>query len=179
VIALVLALALLADPPSGGAAAAEPFSCPAGAERQGALPPDGFEVWCERPAEAPGQRREGPARTFYDDGGLAKASAFRRGRLHGTFTEWHRNGKPARAGAYEDGEREGLWTLWYEGGRVEEECAYARGERHGRFASFHPNGRRKVEGRYCRGVQCGTWTTWDEEGRELGKVQYEEIRGTP
>jgi len=176
---LLLALLLAADLPRAAVVAAEPFTCPAGAEPEGAAPPDGFEVWCERPDEAPERRRDGPARTFYDDGRLAKAAAFRHGRLHGSFTEWHRNGRPARAGAYRDGEREGEWTLWYESGRVEEECGYDRGERHGPFATFYPSGRRKTEGRYCHGLQCGTWASWDEEGRELGKVEYEEIRGTP
>ncbi len=178
----MLTLFLLAEPAQLGTAreaVAAPFSCPAGAERKGGEPPDAFELWCEKPGEPPERRRDGPSRTWYDDGGLAKEAGFKDGRLHGTFTEWHRNGKPARAGVHEQGARAGTWTIWYESGRKEEECGYAGGERHGVFAAWWPNGKRRVEGRYCYGLQCGAWTSWDEEGRQLGRMQYEEVRRTP
>jgi hypothetical protein len=177
---LALALVLVdAAPPAASEAAKAPFSCPAGTELQGALPPDGFEAWCERPTEPPERRREGPWRSYYDDGALAKAGGYRAGKLDGPFTAWHRNGKPAERGSYVEGERDGGWTIWFESGRVEERCAYDRGEKHGPFAGFWPGGGRKVEGRHCRGLQCGRWTTWDEGGRELGSVVYEEIRSAP
>ena len=180
--AVIGALLLATDPGAGMPsrdAAASDRSCPAGTQRAGAAPPEGFETWCEKPDELPLTRRHGPARAWYDDGGLARASTFVRGRLDGEFWEWHRNGNPARAGSYRDGEREGTWTLWRESGSREELCDYLHGARHGRFATWWPNGQRRAEGRYCHDLQCGTWTTWDEEGRELGKIQYEEIRGTP
>ena len=176
---LLLALALAADPPPAAEAAKAPFDCPAGTELRGALPPEGFEVWCERMSEPPERRREGPWRSYYDDGRLAKAGAYRAGKLDGPFTEWHRNGRPARSGAYAGGEREGRFTIWFESGRVEEACSYDRGEKHGPFATFWPHGGRKAEGRHCRGLQCGRWTSWDEAGRELGSVVYEEIRSDP
>jgi hypothetical protein len=180
--ALLLAMLLLAEPAEPATAreaAAVPFSCPAGTERQGTEPPDGFEAWCEKPGEPPERRREGPSRTWYDDGVLAKEAGFKEGRPHGKFNEWHRNGKPASAGAHENGARAGTWTIWFEGGRKAEELSYAAGERHGAFATWWPNGKRRVEGRYCHGLQCGAWTSWDEDGRELGRVKYEEIRRTP
>jgi len=177
--ALLAAAGDLPAAPSATEAAAKPFACPAGAELRGASPPDGFETWCERPGESAEKRREGPSRTWYDDGGLAREVGFAEGKLHGPFLEWHRNGRPARAGAYERGARAGTWTLWLESGRKEEECGYAAGERHGPFATWWPSGRRKVEGRYCHGLQCGRWTSWDEGGHELGSVRYEEIRGEP
>lgn len=177
--ALLLALALAADPPPAREADRAPFTCPAGTERQGALPPDGFEAWCEKPDEPPERRREGPWRSYYDDGSLARAGAWRAGKRDGPFTAWHRDGKPAEHGTYAAGEREGPYTIWYESGRVEERCTYDRGEKHGPFATFWPGGGRKVEGRHCRGLQCGRWTTWDEAGRELGSVVYEEIRSGP
>jgi hypothetical protein len=175
----VLSGAATAEPPLAREAAAVPFACPKGAERVGALPPDGFEVWCELPDRMPDRRRDGPWRTFYDGGSLAKESRFAEGKLDGPFVEWHRNGRPARAGSWKEGEREGVWTIWWESGALEEVCAYQKGDRHGRFASFWPGGKRKAEGRYCRGLQCGRWTSWDEGGREIGSAVFEEIRGTP
>lgn len=166
-------------PPRAREADAVPFTCPEKTERRGATPPEGFEVWCETPGEVPERRREGPSRTWYDDGGLAKLASFKAGKLDGMFVEWHRNGKPARAGAFEGGERDGPWTVWYESGRGEESSGYLRGRQHGPLQTWWPSGKPKVRGQYCHGLQCGTWTTWDEQGRELGKMQYEEIRSTP
>jgi antitoxin component YwqK of YwqJK toxin-antitoxin module len=155
------------------------LACPAGTVQVGAAPPDGFEVACERP-DAPGvERREGPLRAYYDDGGLAREAGYRAGKLHGRYVEYHRGGKPAREGEYALGERVGTWRFYFESGRLEEECAYVKGARHGGFASFHANGKRKTQGRYCHGLQCGTWTTWGEDGAELGKVDYGEVRLTP
>ncbi len=208
VLVLVLALVRVAGPSSPvdsdrGSVAAAPFSCPVGTERRGAVPPDGFEVWCERPGNPPGAARDGPARTYYDDGGLAKSTAFRDGLPHGPSVEWYRDGGPARAGLYQDGKKEGTWTAWYEGSggppkampgggasadadmppapspRASERCGYAGGEREGPFVAWWPDGKRRTEGRFCQGLQCGSWTSWDEAGHELGKVRYEEIRATP
>jgi len=186
---IVSAFALLVAGASGASgtsatpaadAAAVAFLCPPGTERAGAEPPDGFEVACERPDRPAERRRDGPARTYYDDGGLAKEAWFKEGKPHGAFTEWHRNGRVARAGAWEDGVRAGAWRLYYESGQLEEECSYdGRGERHGRFTTYWPGGKRKAEGRFCHGLQCGKWTSWDERGREVGRVAYEEIRGEP
>jgi hypothetical protein len=164
---------------SAAEAAAVPFVCPAGTERMGAAPPDGFEVWCERPTEPPERRREGPARAYYDDGGLAREQRFEAGRLVGPFREFHRNGRLARNGTYAAGERDGTWLIFRESGVKEEESEYARGAKHGAFVTYHPDGRKKTEGRFCRDLQCGTWTSWDEAGRELGRVRYEELKGTP
>lgn len=155
------------------------FRCPAGAERVGAAPPEGFEAWCELPDEVPERRRHGPALTWYDDGGLARSATLDHGRLDGPFMEWHRNGKPAVAGRYRADLRDGTWTLWFESGQREEECAYERDLRNGPFAAWWPNGRPRTRGRHCRGLQCGTWTTWDEAGRALGTATYDEIRATP
>jgi hypothetical protein len=158
---------------------ARSFACPAGTERMGATPPEGFESWCEKPDEPPLRRREGPAFRWYDDGRLAQAGSVLRGERDGRFLEWHRNGKPARAGTYHANERVGIWTTWFESGQREEECAYDHNTRHGAFATWWPDGKRRVEGRFCHDLQCGTWTTWDDQGRELGKMTYEEIRRAP
>lgn len=178
-LAALLALASQGEVPGAQEAASSPFRCPEGTVRLGASPPAGYEVWCERPEEPPERRREGPERTYYDDGGLAKASEWKAGRLHGPFVEWYRNGRPARAGEYRDGEREGVWKVFFENGPLEEECGYQGGERHGRFASYFADGRRRVEGRFCHGLQCATWTSWDDEGRVVGSTEYEDIHATP
>ncbi len=157
------------------AAGAPPFACPAGTEHRGAAPPEELEEWCEAkdPAGGPA-RREGPSRTYYDDGGVWVEATWRAGQRHGRFVEWHRNGVKAREGEFTDGRRSGRWTTWWDSGRLEEEGEWRDGVPHGRFASFWPTGKPRTEGRHCGGAQCGTWRTWDDAGRELGKVDYGE-----
>jgi antitoxin component YwqK of YwqJK toxin-antitoxin module len=169
VIPLALPLAALL------AAAAPLFACPAGTEHRGAAPPEGSEEWCEAadPAGGPA-RREGPSRTYYDDGAPWVEATWRAGLRHGRFVEWHRNGVKAREGVFADGRKSGRWTTWWDSGRLEEEGDWRDGVPHGRFASFWPTGKRRTEGRHCGGAQCGTWLTWDDAGRELGKVEYGE-----
>ena len=78
-IALALLL-LLAAPP--------PLACPKGAERRGAAPPEGFAEWCEGKDVAGRPRREGPSRTYYDDGGLWVEERWSEGERDGPFVEW-------------------------------------------------------------------------------------------
>jgi len=167
-LAALLALAAGAD-----------LACPPGAVRAGKPPPDGFEEWCERPDDAGRPRRDGPARAWYDSGALRTESAWKDGKLHGPFVEYHRDGKRARQGSWRDGEQDGAWVYFYEDGRKEEEVELERGLRHGRFVAWWRNGRKRTEGRFCAGLQCGTWTTWGEDGAELGTIVYEEQRSRP
>jgi hypothetical protein len=170
VIAAALAAALAALP-----AAPAPFACPPGTAHRGAAPPEAYEEWCEGKDPAGGPpRREGPSRTYYDDGGPWIETTWRAGLRHGPFVEWHRNREKAREGAFTDGRRSGRWTTWWDSGRVEEEAEWKDGVPHGRFASFWPSGKPRTVGRHCGGAQCGTWRTWDETGRELGAIEYGE-----
>lgn len=163
--AVLAALALAATPP---------LVCPAGAERKGEAPPDGFEQWCEGKDPYRRGRREGPARSWYDDGAPWVEQSFREGLLDGKFLERHRNGKPAREGTYAMGQKVGTWRIFFESGVLEEESEWRDGVAHGRFVAFWPNGVHKTEGRRCGGVQCGRWRTFDMDGHPLGEIDYGE-----
>lgn len=62
--------------------------CPTGTKLEGAAPPAGTHVWCEKS----GQVRHGPS------------------------TTWYSNGRMASTGEYRDGQFEGPWELWSEDG---------------------------------------------------------------
>ncbi len=158
---------------------AAPLACPPGSRAAGAPPPFGDSVWCEGPDRDGVPRRQGPARDYYDVDRVRVESTWRDGRLDGPWVKLHRDGRKAEEGRYRAGERHGKWTWWFEGGAVEEEVSFDMGRRHGRFAQWWRNGRKRTEGTFCFGLQCGRWVAWDEEGRELGAIQYEEIRGKP
>jgi hypothetical protein len=112
---IALAAALLV------AGALPALECPAGTERRGAAPPEGSEEWCEGKDAAGVPRRDGPARTFYEDGRVWIEESYRDGKLDGRFVEYHRSGAKAREGAYAVGRKTGAWTVRGETGRVEEE----------------------------------------------------------
>lgn len=170
-LAALVALALAAEP--------APVACPAGTELRGAAPFDGYEVWCEGPDAFGRPRREGPARTWYDDGAVRTEERFREGQRDGAFVEYHRNGRKAREGAYARGQRTGRWVVWHETGAPEEEAAFRDGVRDGPFTAWWPEGKVRTRGRHCGGAQCGRWVTFDRDGRELGAVDYGEQRDRP
>lgn len=158
---------------------AAPLECPQGTERRGLPPPEGYEEWCEGKDPAGRARREGPARRYYDDGGLWVEERFRAGELDGPFVEYHRGGAKAREGEYARGAKTGRWTIWSPSGTREEEAEFKDGVPHGRFTAYWPGGEKKTEGRRCGGAQCGTWRSYDERGALLGSGEYGEPSLTP
>lgn len=166
-----------AQPESARGAA--PLACPAGTERKGGGPPDLFEEWCEGKDDAGRGRREGPARTWYDDGGLHTEESFHEGQRHGPFVERHRNGKVAREGRYAGGLKVGVWRVAFESGAPEEESEWRDGTAHGRFRAWWPGGAPRVDGRHCGGAQCGRWRTFDASGKVVGEVEYGEQTVAP
>ena len=167
-----LALALALGAPTS-------IACPPGTEHRGARPTDGYEEWCEAPGPDGNARREGPARTYYDDGGVWIESSYHEGRLEGPFLERYRSGMRAREGAYQGGQRTGAWRFFYEDGTLQEEASFVRGVPDGRFADYWPNGKPRNTGRRCLGAQCGPWSSYDEAGRLVGTVEYGEQRPEP
>lgn len=149
-----------------------PLACPAGTERRGAQPMEGFEEWCESLDPAGRPRREGPARTYYDDGLVWTAAGYREGVLHGPFLENYRGGARAREGSYVLGEKDGTWRVWYPDGALQEEAGWRAGQADGPFAAYWPGGSPKLTGRHCLGAQCGVWRSFDEQGRQVGSIEY-------
>ncbi len=172
-IPLALLAALAASPP--------PLACPRGTEHKGLAPPEGYEEWCETPADDPRapKQREGPAPVYYDDGSVWVEESYAAGLRDGAFVEWHRNGKKAREGRFVHGLKDGRWTVWRESGLVEEESGWRAGVPEGRFVAYFANGKPRSEGRHCGGAQCGRWNAYDEGGRLLGTVDYGEQTQTP
>jgi len=150
-----------------------------GTRPAGQPPPAGNAEWCEGPDASGVTKRQGPASDWYEADLVHVQSTWRDGRLDGPWVELHRDGRKAVEGGYRVGERHGTWRWWYEGGAPEEEVTYDMGRRHGRFVQWWRNGRKRAEGTFCFGGQCGRWTSWAEDGKELGTIQYEEIRGKP
>lgn len=105
--------------------------CPEGARRVGAEPPEGREVWCERPGPDGTARRDGP------------------------YEAWHDNGVKAISGRYVDGEREGDWVLWHDNGQRHQEWHYTKGAPDGRFREWDAQGGAVADVVYDHGKPAG------------------------
>jgi antitoxin component YwqK of YwqJK toxin-antitoxin module len=171
IAAAILALAL--------ASPLAPLECPKGAERRGAAPPEGYEEWCEAKDASGRGVREGPSRTWYDDGGLWIEDRWHAGKREGPFREFHRGGGKAREGTFRADLRVGRWVMYRESGLVEEDGEWRNGVPHGRYVSYWATGKPRTEGRHCGGAQCGTWKSYDDGGIEIGTVDYGEQRLEP
>ncbi len=158
---------------------AQPLACPPGTEHLGAQPLEGFEEWCEVPGIDGRGKREGPARSYYDDGQVWIESGYHDGLLEGGYLELYRGGRKAREGAYREGLRTGPWVFFYEDGTVAEESSWTRGVLHGPFVDYWPNGKRRNVGRRCLGAQCGKWQSYDDSGRLIGSIELGELRSEP
>jgi hypothetical protein len=103
--------------------ASDVFDCPEGARERGAMPPRGFERWCERLDGSAGIER------------------------HGGYASWHPNGQLREVGTYQYGEREGVWTRWYSSGGKRTQAEFKRGLQHGFLLTWDEFSRpqRKIE----------------------------------
>lgn len=46
-----------------------------------------------------------------EDGTLSSLTTYKKGKKHGKYTSWHRNGLEAEIGQYVEGERSGHWIF--------------------------------------------------------------------
>jgi len=92
----------------------EESACPPGTRFVGAVPPEGYEAWCE----TEGRIRKGPHVRWHTNGRKAFMGQYVDGVLHGTVTEWWSSGQRARQGDYRAGLRHGAWTHWSRDGEV-------------------------------------------------------------
>jgi hypothetical protein len=109
----------------------ERFDCPEGTRERGAVPPRGFERWCEL---------------------VDSASRIQR---HGGYASWHRNGQLREVGLYQYGHRVGVWTRWYASGGKKTQAEFEGGEEHGILLTWDEFGRKQRQIFYQRGEPVG------------------------
>ncbi len=97
-------------------------ACPDGARLVGAVPPEGFEVWCERSDGT----RDGVHVRWHTNGREAFEGHYEDGVLEGEVTEWFPSGRRWRETVYDHGQRRS-WTRWTEDGAIAEHVHLLRG----------------------------------------------------
>jgi hypothetical protein len=111
--------------------ASDVFDCPEGTRERGAMPPRGFERWCEQVDDSAGVVR------------------------HGGYASWHPNGQLREVGSYQYGEREGVWTRWYSSGGKQTQAEFQRGLQHGYLLTWDEFSRPQRKIRYNLGEPGG------------------------
>jgi len=189
-------------------------ACPPGGSLEGAAPPQGRHLRCLDAKKEPHGpeaswddaghllsisrnvegRTQGKEVGFYADGTKRIEGTYLRGLRHGTWTEWHPNGKVFTTGSWRsnrpDGEHvyfaaddrelgrttltagNGRWVVWDPAGYRRQEYVYVQGQLHGSYTEWYPNGARKTEGQWAADARHGTWTRWDEQGRQRAVEQF-------
>jgi len=123
------------------------ISCPPGAKLNGAPPPKGAEVWCQKNV-AGKPVKDGP------------------------FIVYAAGGSKMIEGTYRSGRQDGEWTLWYENGTHASIDHYLNGLQSGLHTSWYANGQKALEGEYQHGKREGVWTQWDPSGLTSRKLVY-------
>ncbi len=122
--------------------------CPDGARLMGAAPPEGQEVWCEKPGPRGHPVKDGP------------------------FLLYWPNGTMMLQGYYRDGKQDGVWLRFYANGQRAALDEYHDGVQQGRHLGWYPNGQQSEQGQYSGGMKEGRWRKWDLSGLKNWDEQY-------
>jgi hypothetical protein len=96
--------------------------------------------------------------------------------IHGEATYWHENGKMSHRLTYLNGKKHGLHTEWYPSGKKKVELASVDGRANGPYRAWYENGQRKDEARQVNGVFVGRRTQWYSNGEVRCEFDYDEGR---
>lgn len=169
--------------------------CPEGAAQRGTAPPDGAYAWCELPSG----ERHGPWMVWPGRGTPRKVARYERGKLHGTWTQWHtKSDALARVDTFVGGEAEGPTYRWHPNGQLAAQGAFRAGAPVGRFRAWDPDGRiihdvvvapsgdvttvswdeeERVEQVWRGGKRTGSRTSWYPNGQKASEEEL--VDGSP
>ena len=72
----------------------------------------------------PPAKGSGSARSYYDNGVMQSKGSYKRGKMHGKWEFFRRDGSVMRTGAFDEGTQIGVWRTWDKGGRMVKETAF-------------------------------------------------------
>ena len=112
--------------------------------------------------------------TFYQSNGKDPSiiEFYLDGRLHGTRTTYHHNGKKALEQTYQFNLITGTVRQFREQGSLEWECEYRNSRMHGPFTSYFPSGKVQEQGSYTANRKHGEWKEFDENGEVVKTTLY-------
>lgn len=99
---------------------------------------------------------------------------------HGSYTQWHKNGQPAKQGEYRYNLPVGKVVYWFANGQKQMEGMYVDGKQEGVWSWWHENGLKSITGEYHDGSPVGKWSWWKETGKlaQRADLSAEKAAGT-
>ena len=118
---------------------------------------------------------DGFYREFYPDGEKFAEGQYVKGRQHGEWTYWHKNGQVARTVSYENGQPDGSWEVFREDGTLSAQRGYKKGKRDGTWVVFDETGKQPLrEESYADGLADGTWKIWFPNGQLQTEMNFKQ-----
>jgi antitoxin component YwqK of YwqJK toxin-antitoxin module len=118
----------------------------------------------------------GPARYWYEDGGIQVSCNYKDNKVDGLMRTYHPNGRIREEQEFSMGIPEGKKMTWNPDGSEAVTCSYRKGQLHGRYTAWYPGRVIRMEGNYAEGREDGIWLYFDVSGKVIGKGNF--TRGT-
>jgi hypothetical protein len=99
-----------------------------------------------------------------ESGFARRAITLRDDKPHGTYREWHYNGKLFLEATFKKGKLHGIIKVFSDEGKLHEKCRFVRGEPHGHYLVCHSGGSPKASYTFRKGKQHGWAYLWNEAG---------------
>ena len=102
-------------------------------------------------------------------------TAYKQGKLDGSFMSYDSLGRKVTKGEYEMGLKAGDWLTWYPSGKKKERSSYFSGKANGPYTLWDEIGRIIKEGEYSDDLKHGVWITFDPDlgGRQESYEYYD------
>lgn len=110
--------------------------------------------------------REGPHRSWFQNGNPDTESVYRAGLLEGSFRRWHLNGTLYLETTFHAGVEDGDQQTWHPNGARRSHTGYRAGRLDGVFESWHPNTKPYLRCEYKAGRVIRVTALHDETGRD-------------
>ncbi len=121
---------------------------------------------------AAGARAESVTETYPDGKLKARYGVDGEDRIHGTYTEYHPNGKVRFRAQYQRGARQGQYLEYFDSGKLKISVRYREGELHGEYEERDAKGRPRVLTTYDEGRIDGSYDVLDGD-RVVSKQLWE------
>ena len=120
----------------------------------------------------------GQSTDYYPSGQIKEVINFKKGRPHGPYQSFYKNGQAKKIGTYKvskygTSNRHGNWKYYGESGWLGFDTNYNEGDLHGKYVSYYENGDVWKNGQFKDGEQVGEWVeNGGPNSKILSKITY-------
>ena len=120
-----------------------------------------------------GKPYTGEVAKYHPNKKMAESFSIKKGKLHGPFITYRKDGSPAFQVTFEDGVEHGPFKRWFKDGKLWVEENYAAGKLDGISLTYFSNSRLQVQSFYRAGKKEGLEIGWYENGQQSWEAVYE------